>query len=90
MCVCLCVCERESVCVCVLAVTHTICSIDDLHKPYFYYTWGHFFSHGTPVWPWTVITGPRPRTVGHNYTIEIMWVTTQTQLFLTPPPKIET
>ena len=50
MCVCLCVCERECVCVCVLAVTHTICSIDDLHKPYFYYTWGHFFSHGTPVW----------------------------------------
>ena len=18
-------------------------------------TWGHFFSHGTPVWPWPVI-----------------------------------
>ena len=55
MCVCLCVCERERESVCVLAVTHTICSIDDLHKPYFYYTWGHFFSHGTPVWLWPVI-----------------------------------
>jgi len=35
--------------------THgTDCSVTrDLHL-----TWGHFFSHGKPVWPWPVITGP--------------------------------
>jgi len=26
-----------------------------VHKTYAYLTWGHFFSHGTPVWPWPVI-----------------------------------
>ena len=37
---------------------------------------GTFFSHGTPVWPWPVIL------------LKILWVTTQTQLFLTTPKKI--
>ena len=26
-----------------------------VHMTYIPFTWGHFFSHSTPVWPWPVI-----------------------------------
>ena len=36
-----------------ILIRYDVCVLTahDLHL-----TWGHFFSHGTPVWPWPVIT----------------------------------
>ena len=40
----------------IILFIHNIFIYSVVHMTYKPYLWGHYFSHGTPVWPWPVIT----------------------------------
>jgi hypothetical protein len=38
----------------IILFIHNIFIYSVVHMTYKPYLWGHYFSHGTPVWPWPV------------------------------------